>query len=266
MPSPDTVDPLSFAWYHTIELPTGVITPGEYDHRSITDKVGLPERLDGQRCLDVGTHDGYWAFEMERRGAREVIALDVASPEDLDWPEPRPTLTPELRSFLETRKQAFHCAAAALGSKVQSRYESVYDLDAEAVGRFDVAFIGSLLHHLRDPIGALQAVRRVVDGQLVLVAVFSPWKTAILPFTPVTELADIGNLPFWQIPNIAGLRRQLEMGGWTIERWGRPHFQPYGAGWRMPPLAWRSGTWRTLPRQLLLRRGALHISVAARRA
>ena len=242
------------------------MTSGEYDHRSLTGKVGLPPRLDGQRCLDVGTHDGFWAFEMERRGAREVVALDVASAEDLDWPEPRPELTPKVRSFLESRKRAFHYAAGALGSKVQSRYESVYDLDPDAIGHFDLAFIGSLLHHLRDPVGALQAVRRVVDGQLIVVAVFSPWKTALLPLTPVTELADVGNVPFWNIPNVAGLRRQLEMGGWAVERWGRPHFQPYGAGWRAPALAWQAGAWRTLPRQLLLRRGALHISAVARRA
>src|SRR5438067_4479740 len=57
------------AWYHTIELPGGVITPGEYDTRVAARKVGLPADLDGNRCLDVGTHDGFWAFEMERRGA-----------------------------------------------------------------------------------------------------------------------------------------------------------------------------------------------------
>ena len=266
VPPFDPVDPASLVWYHTIELPGGVVTPGEYDHRRIVDRVGLPARLDGRRCLDVGTHDGFWAFEMERRGASAVVALDVADPEDLDWPEPRPPLSGDVRAFLAARKRAFGVAAAALGSRVEPRYESVYDLDPDTIGRFDFAFIGTLLHHLRDPIGALQAVRRVVDDQLVLVAVFSPWKTVLLPLTPVTELADFGNLPFWEIPNIAGLRRQLEMGGWKVERWGRPHVQPYGQGWRMPRLSWRGRTWRTLPRQLLLRRGALHVSVVARRA
>jgi tRNA (mo5U34)-methyltransferase len=254
------------SWYHTIELPGGVVTPGEYDLRSVVDKVGLPARLDGTRCLDVGTHDGFWAFEMERRGAREVVALDVADPAELDWPEPRPELTDDVLSFLLARKRAFGFAAQALGSNVKPRYESVYDLDPATIGRFDLAFIGTLLHHLRDPIGALQAVRRVVDGRLVLVAVFAPWKTALFPLSPVTELAELGNVPFWEVPNLAGLRRQVEMGGWTIERWGRPHFQPYGAGWTVPPFSWRNGQWRTLPRQVLLRRGALHISLVARRA
>ena len=255
---------VAMPWYHTIELPGGIVTPGEYDHRPIVGKVPLPERLDGLRCLDVGTHDGFWAFEMERRGAAEVVAIDVEDPAELDWPEPRPVLGEEARAFIAERHRAFEVARDALGSKVQRRYVSVYELDPADIGEFDVAFLGTLLHHLRDPIGALQAVRRVVTGRLVLVAIFSPWKSALLPFTPVTEILEHGSDPFWEMPNIAGLRRQLEMGGWAIERWGRPHMQPYGEGWHHVPLRWRSRAWRTLPRQVGLRRGALHVSVVAR--
>jgi tRNA (mo5U34)-methyltransferase len=252
-------------WYHTIELPGGVVTPGEYDHRATVGKVPLPERLDGRRCLDVGTHDGFWAFEMERRGASEVVAIDVERPDDIDWPEPRPQMTEELRTDIAKRKRAFEVARDALGSKVDRRFVSVYDLDRANEGTFDVAFLGTLLHHLRDPIGALQGVRRVVDGRLVLVAIFSPLKTALLPFTPVTELLEYGGHPFYEMPNIAGLRRQLELGGWEIEKWGRVHLQGYGAGWVNAPLQWRGRiNMRTFPRQLLLRRGAMHISVLAR--
>src|SRR3546814_5901121 len=65
-------------WYHTIDLGNGVVTPGEYDHRPAVRHVPLPDRLDGLRCLDVGTHDGFWAFEMERRGAAEVVEIGRA--------------------------------------------------------------------------------------------------------------------------------------------------------------------------------------------
>lgn len=252
-------------WYHTIELPGGVVTPGEYDHRPIVGKIPLPSRLDGQRCIDIGTHDGFWAFEMERRGASEVIAVDVAGPEDLDWPEPRPDLTGEIRDYIASSKQAFQVARSALESGVERRWTSVYELRPDAVGRFDVAFLGTLLHHLRDPVGALQSVRRVVNGSLVVVAVFSPFKTALLPFTPVTELLEVGANPFFEMPNVAGLRRQLELGGWRIERWGRPHLQGYGMGWQRSPIRWWGREHlRTVPRQLLFRRGILHVSVVAR--
>jgi hypothetical protein len=99
----------------------------------------------------------------------------------------------------------------------------------------------------------------------VLVGVFSPLKTALLPLTPVTELLEYGSEPFYEMPNLAGLRRQLELGGWEIEKWGRVHFQGYGTSWQNAPLQWRGRiNLRTLPRQLMLRRGALHVSVVAR--
>jgi tRNA (mo5U34)-methyltransferase len=252
-------------WYHSIDLPGGITTPGEYDHRPIVAKVPLPDRLDGVRCLDVGTHDGFWAFEMERRGASEIVAIDVEKADDLDWPEPRPQIGTDVHEFLARSKHAFEVARDALGSKVERRFISVYELAPEKVGTFGFAFLGTLLHHLRDPIGALQSVRRVVDGQFVIVAVFSPVKTALLPFTPVTELLEHGGDPFFEMPNLAGLRRQLELGGWEIERWGKVHLQGYGAGWTNRPLQWRGRrNARTLPRQLMLRRGALHVSVVAR--
>ncbi len=40
------------------------------------------------RVLDVGTWDGFWAFEMERRGA-DVVALDVEHESEYDWPPRR---------------------------------------------------------------------------------------------------------------------------------------------------------------------------------
>ena len=72
-------------WYHTIELPGGLVTNGVYDHRPLVPHYGLPENLSGRRALDVGTADGFWAFELERRGA-EVTALDVERLSELDLP------------------------------------------------------------------------------------------------------------------------------------------------------------------------------------
>src|SRR5579862_1780783 len=102
------------SWYHTLELGPGLVTDGWFDLRPYVPRYGLPERLDGLRCLDVGTWDGFWAFEMERRGG-EVVALDVPGEEELDWPpRRRPT---ELSS--EPRGAGFRLAAEAIGSRVQ---------------------------------------------------------------------------------------------------------------------------------------------------
>ena len=76
-------------WYHTIRLPNGVTTPGLYDTLGELERVPFPADLKGKRCLDVGTADGFWAFEMERRGAAEVVAIDIDDPEGYDWPANR---------------------------------------------------------------------------------------------------------------------------------------------------------------------------------
>jgi tRNA (mo5U34)-methyltransferase len=72
-------------WYHTLELAPGVVTPGWFDTRAVVAQLPLPPSLDGKRCLDVGTFDGFWAFEMERRGG-SVTAIDVIDPLEWDWP------------------------------------------------------------------------------------------------------------------------------------------------------------------------------------
>src|SRR5438105_15264493 len=72
-------------WYHTIELAPEVVTPGWFDTRGIVDELPFPATLKGKRCLDVATFDGFWAFEMERRGAAEVHAIHVLGPHSWDW-------------------------------------------------------------------------------------------------------------------------------------------------------------------------------------
>ena len=62
-----------------------MVTPGWHDTRPIVHEVPFPSLI-GKRCLDVGTFDGFWALEMERRGADEVVAIDVIDPQEWDWP------------------------------------------------------------------------------------------------------------------------------------------------------------------------------------
>src|SRR3954449_5886866 len=102
-------------WYHSIELAPGVVTPGWFDLRPVADKLPWPD-LTGLRCLDVGTFDGFWAFEMERRGAAEVVAADILDPRQWDWPA---DATEEAVAAVGERKdqgQGFEIARDALGS------------------------------------------------------------------------------------------------------------------------------------------------------
>src|ERR687894_926160 len=66
-------------WYHRIEVAPGVVTPGVHDSEAALAAMGLPERLDGKRVLDVGARDGHFSFVAEERGA-ELGAIASVPP------------------------------------------------------------------------------------------------------------------------------------------------------------------------------------------
>src|SRR3954468_4267018 len=167
-------------WYHTQELAPGLVTPGMFDLRPYVDRYGIPDELSGKRALDVGTFEGFWAFELERRGA-QVTAIDVDRIQDLDWP-------PRLRPDIDDRRgEGFELAKAALGSSVERVGTSVYEATPELLGgRFDLVFCGSVLIHLRDPMLALERMASLCSGRLVLAEEYSR-KLEWLPRLTVAE-------------------------------------------------------------------------------
>lgn len=64
-------------WWHSIEFADGLVTPGLDDSRNRVQYLGLPKDLTGKRVLGVGCWDGFFSFEAEKRGAKEVVAIDV---------------------------------------------------------------------------------------------------------------------------------------------------------------------------------------------
>jgi tRNA (mo5U34)-methyltransferase len=228
----------SLSWYHTIELVHGICTPGEYDTRAAAGKVPLPLQLGGARCLDVGTHDGFWAFEMERRGAASVLAIDLDDPRQIEFSEPGPVWSADAIADRESRPLAFACAHRALSSRVVRRDLSVYALTKADLGEFDFAFLGTLLLHLRDPLEALAAIRRVLapGGQLLVNDAISLGLSVRHPRRPVYTLPLLPGKPFWWMPNAQGLRRYVEKAGFNLLDSGRPYFVPRGPGYARPPI------------------------------
>jgi tRNA (mo5U34)-methyltransferase len=201
-------------WYHTLELAPGVVTPGWLDTRAVAGRVPFPP-LEGKRCLDVGTFNGFWAFEMERRAAKEVIGIDLLDPQRWDWPTGSEDATVEAIAERQAGGRGFEIAKRELGSSVERLDLSVYDLDPEEVGRFDVVYLGSLLVHLREPVRALERVRSVCAGQLIVVDGVDPLLSLLLPRTPVARL-DARGRPWWWYANVAGLARMAEAAGFEL--------------------------------------------------
>lgn len=123
-------------WWHSFELPDGTQIDGTNPLEGQKSRIGqfpIPDDLRGKRVLDIGAWDGWFSFEMERRGA-EVMAVD-------NWDNPR-----------------FREMHAMLGSRVDYREFDIYDLTPERVGRFDIVLFMGVLYHLKHPLLALERV------------------------------------------------------------------------------------------------------------
>jgi len=253
-------------WYHTMELAPGVETPGWHDTRPIVAELPLPASLAGKRCLDVGTFDGFWAFEMERRGADEVVAIDILDPHEWDWPVGSKAETIADIGRRKGTGRGFEIAKRALGSSVQRLERSVYDVDEAELGRFDVVYLGSLLVHLRDPVRALERLRTVCGGTLIVVDGIDLALSLLLPTLPVATL-DARGRPWWWYPNQAGLRRMIEAGGFEVVEPPRRLFMPPGAGQPVAPRHPRLLATREGRKALVIAlRGDPHAAVVARPA
>jgi tRNA (mo5U34)-methyltransferase len=134
-------------WFQRMELRPSLETPG-WSHPA-SEKLpyfGLPDRLDGMRVLDIGCAEGFFSFEAERRGAREVIGID---------------------SFPDSVRR-FNICRAALGSKAIAYLCNVYDLTPKGFGTFDLVMFFGVLYHLRNPLLAFERIHAICTGSLLL--------------------------------------------------------------------------------------------------
>jgi len=146
----EELEKLKGSWHSPINLGHGVITAGRKTQRRFARRLRLlqiPKDMTNMRVLDIGTWDGFFAFEFERRGAK-VLAID-------NWNDEK-----QLATFLFARKQ--------LNSKVEYRKMDVHDLDQSLVGKFDIVFFAGMLYHLRYPLKVLERIHSVTDGYLIL--------------------------------------------------------------------------------------------------
>jgi len=218
-----------YGWYHTLDLGGGVVTKGMFDHRPAIDRYLLPSDCSGMRCLDVGTMDGFWAFEMERRGAAEVVAVDIDDPNRLDWPL---SLRSTVKTLDETKGDRFQLARRALGSNVTRILRSVYELDTD-LGSFDLIFCGDLLVHLKDPITAVENIHKVCGGSAVIC-------NPVVRFRfgrrrPLAEFDGIDNFQWWLLTETA-MERMMRAAGFTRV--------DVGAAFELPATA--GGPWKGL--------------------
>jgi tRNA (mo5U34)-methyltransferase len=233
------------AWYHTLELPGGVVTPGQIDLRSVAARV-LPEDLRGRRALDVGTFDGFWAFELERRGA-DVVAVDLDHVDRSHTPpNNREMLLREGEQFGVQLGRGFSIAADLLGSRVRRVTCDVTELTPDVLGGpVDIAFMGALLIHLRDPVRALERIAQSLHagGELYQLEAISLTLSMLHARRPVARMQTLETSFNWWYPNRATLRAWLRTAGFVEIRGRGLHHPPQ----RAPMNDWFYGLRSRLP-------------------
>ncbi len=217
-----------YPWYHTLELGDGIVTDAMFDHRPVLDRYPLPADLSGLHCLDVGTMDGFWAFEMERRGAASVTAIDLDDPNASDWPASQRNA---VKTLDETKTERFALARRALGSSVERVTLSVYDLSPN-LGTFDIVFCGDVLLHLKDPITAVERIYSVCTGSAVIVSEIKRFRR-YRDRRPLAQLDGIDQFVWW-VTNLAGLVRIVRAAGFPRVEAAKPFDLPMrnGGPWR----------------------------------
>jgi tRNA (mo5U34)-methyltransferase len=107
--------------------------------------------MTGLTVLDIGTFNGWFAFEAERRGAARVVATDA-----FIWErDPR-------------SRAAFDFAREVLGSSVEPVHVAVEDLTPERVGQFDLVLFLGVLYHCQDPMRYLRICRSVCQETTIV--------------------------------------------------------------------------------------------------
>lgn len=204
-------------WFHNLTLDGIETAPdhflGDYPRSKFARFASaLPADLAGKSVLDIGCNAGFYAFEMKKRGAGRVVAVDT---------DPRYLAQARL-------------AADVLGHEIELRELDVYRV-AELGERFDLVIFMGVLYHLRHPLLALDLLHDHVAGDLLLfqsmlrgpepVPVASDYpfeETAVFerpghPAMYFVEKSYAGDWTNWWIPNRACVEGMLRSAGFAIE-------------------------------------------------
>jgi len=184
-------------WWHKIDLGNGIITPGKVETFQKLKRIGMPENLKGKTVLDVGTFNGFYSFEAEKRGAKRVLATD-----SFMWQKE------------ETgARKGFNFAKKVLNSQIEEKEIDILDISPEKIGTFDLVLFLGVLYHMRHPLLALEKVASVTNEMAIIETETDmvEFDRPAIAFYPDKEFEDGPST--WVGPNIQAIEAMLKVAG-----------------------------------------------------
>jgi tRNA (mo5U34)-methyltransferase len=218
-------------WFHNLRLNGFQTAPqhflGDYPEIKFANfRDAIPADLSGRTVLDIGCNAGFYSFEMKRRGADRVVAIDT-----------------DERYLRQAR-----FAAEVQEMDIEFRQMAVWDV-ARLGERFDLVIFMGVLYHLRHPLLALDLIHEHVSRDLMLfqsmqrgskdvVAVEQDYEfNAPAPFDQpgyprmhFIEHRYSHDQTNWWVPNRACVEAMLRSSGFAIE--AHPEDEVYLCRWQ----------------------------------
>jgi SAM-dependent methyltransferase len=143
--------------------------------------------------LDIGAWDGFYTFEMERRGA-QVVALDLF------------------------RNEKFLLARDLVKSKAEYVVGDICRLSSKDLGRFDIVLFFGVLYHVKHPVMALENVCSMTTDTAYVESyvIDSPANLNAIPILEFYEKTELrGRYDNWVGPNTTCLMAMARTAGFA---------------------------------------------------
>ena len=218
-------------WFHNYEIAKGVWTnaggasPGaDYPARRWVHVAPWFTDLAGKTLLDVGCSSGFFSLKAAELGA-SVLGVDSGEQ-------------------LGATKQA-RLAQGALNLQADFQNVSVYDLP-QLNRVFDVVLFMGVFYHLRHPLLALEALRKVCRGTMIFQTITTPSRKSVRELPGVSHDVQLnssamlddrfpsmkfvegklaGDVTCWFVPNVEGVAAALRSCGFTPREFVFPNVQ-----------------------------------------
>lgn len=125
------------SWYQTIELPSGLRTPGRFPTHLRTSFFGRVDFKD-KSVLDVGCNSGQYCFMAKDMGAEKVSGFDVDA-----------VRIAQARTLAENE-----------GYGIEFEQRGIFDMDTSK--RYDVLLCIAVLTEIQDIFGAIEVLKKVI--------------------------------------------------------------------------------------------------------